>query len=407
MLVILSSLNYSYAQKGDALSKNGRGGYDIFVGLVGNPSVIEDIKWDDEQLEGLKELGVNMLQLSLAWGGKPGNEVINLEDFDEDPIQVEKWKYRIKQAEKHGFTTLAHFGIPRMLNYSTYKAACILEKEVQDKYVNLIKKFMTTFPEVNDILVYTYDQNAWICSEFGPCPHCTGIPISDRLPDFLNLLNNAMKETRPAGQTTLWWKPWEISKGQCIDILKKTDPQGFGLMLNSSTSNEVYPFNDGSFNSDLGLKRIVQFAYENDIPVVGEFDHTLYKPLYQVDDYFPRLIYEQMNGWKEMKGIIGVKEYYGFAPSTYSVNYSMLAAWMKSPTASLEELLNQIAAPYGKKSAPLMKQAWEYVAQAVEAYPWDVTYLIGPMGLQRNGKPEHSWKPVDIPILKAKLKVQV
>jgi len=178
--------------------------------------------------------------------------------------------------------------------------------------------------------------------------------------------------------------------------LKKIDADGFGLMLNSSTSNEVYPFNDGSLKSDLGVKRMIQYAYERNIPVVGEFDHTLYKGLYQIDDYFPRLIYEQMAGWKELTGVVGVKEYYGFAPSTYSVNYAMLKAWLKNPNATVDELLNQIAAPYGKKTAPLMIKAWEYVAQAVEAFPWDVTYLIGPMGLDMWEKGEHGWDYVKI-----------
>jgi len=103
---------------------------------------------------------------------------------------------------------------------------------------------------------------------------------------------------------------------------------------------------------------------------VGEFDHTLYKPLYQIEDFFPRLIYEQMNCWKEMEGVVGVKEYYGFAPSTFSVNAAMLRAWMKSPQASLPKLLGQIAAPYGAKAAPLLIQAWESTAQSVEAFPW-------------------------------------
>ncbi|MBE0652525.1 MAG: hypothetical protein IH594_01930 [Bacteroidales bacterium] len=393
-LILVAPSTSIWSQKKTDPSKNGRGGYEYFIGVVGNPSVVSDMRWDDEQLEGLKELGVNMLQLSVAWGGKPGNEVINLEDLDAE--QTAKWKYRISQAEKHGFKTIAHFGIPRMLNFDPVKPACIMEHAIQDKYVHLIQDFMSTFPEVNDIMVYTYDQQAWICSEFGPCPKCTGIPISDRLPGFLDLLKTTMQESRKDAKTTLWWKPWELSKGQTIDIIKKIDPNGFGLMLNPSTSNEVYPFNDGSFKSDLGVKRMVQYAYERDIPVIGEFDHTLYKPLYAIDDYFPRLMYEQMIGWKEMKGIVGVKEYYGFAPSVYSVNYAMLKAWMKSPNAPLEELLNQIAAPYGKKTAPLMIQAWEYVAQSVEAYPWDVTYLIGPTGLDRNSSGEHSWDYVKI-----------
>lgn len=392
MLFAICAPAFSQAKKKPV--KHDRGGYEYFIGIVGNPSAIKDIKWDDEQLEGLKDLGVNMLQLSVAWGGKPADEVINLEDLNAE--QVAKWKYRIQQAQKHGFTTIAHFGIPKVLNGDPVKPGCILEDTIVKKYASLVKTFMSTFPEVNDMLVYTYDQQAWICSEFGPCPRCTGIPISDRLPGFLTMLKKTMQQSRPGGQARLWWKPWEISKGQTIDILKKIDADGFGLILNSSTSNEVYPFNDGSFKSDLGVKRLVQFAYEHKIPVIGEINYTLYKPLYQIDDYFPRLVYEQMNGWKEMTGIVGIKEYYGFAPSTYSVNFAMLKAWMKEPDASMDDLLQKVAAPYGKKSAPWMIKAWEYVAQAVEAFPWDVTYNIGPMGLDLHSVGEHDWDFVKI-----------
>ena len=383
------------AKKKSDASQHERGGFDYFVGLVGNPAVTEDICWGDEQLEALKDLGCNMLQLSLAWGGKPADEVINLEDL-EDPVQVEKWKYRISQCEKHGFKTLAHFGIPRVLNADPVKPACIMDPQVQQKYANLMRKFMNTFPEVNDVLVYTFDQQAWLCSEFGPCPRCTGIPLSERLPQFIDMLKDAMRECRPGEEIRLWWKPWELSKGQTIDIIKNIDPEGFGLVLNSSTSNEVYPFNDGSLKSDLGVKRYIRYAYERGIPVIGEIDHTLYKGLYRMDDYFPRLIYEQMNGWKELKGVVGVKEYYGFAPSTYSANYAMLEAWMKNPDATLDELLNEIAEPYGEKTAPYLINAWEYVAQCVEAFPWDVSYLIGPLGLDKSETGEHSWEYVRI-----------
>lgn len=397
LLALLLGTQTTFAAKKSTANspQNGRAGFDYFIGLVGNPSAIEDIRWDDEQMQGLKDLGCNMLQLSLAWGGKPDNEVINIEDL-EDPVQIEKWKYRVSQCKKFGFKPLAHFGIPRMLNFDPVKPACILDPEIQQKYVGLIKKFMTTFPEVNDILVYTFDQQAWLCSEFGPCPRCTGIPLSERLPQFINLLKSTMQECRPNEQTMLWWKPWELSKGQTIEIIKNIDPKGFGIMLNSSTSNEVYPFNDGSLKSDLGVKRFIQYARERGIPVIGEFDHTLYKDLYRINDYFPRLIYEQMEGWRELTGVVGIKEYYGFAPSTYSVNYAMLKAWVKNPEAPVEDLLKEIAAPYGKKSAPYMIQAWEYVAQSVEAFPWDVTYLIGPLGLDKSEIGEHDWNVVRI-----------
>ncbi|WP_242155574.1 hypothetical protein [Aestuariivivens sediminis] len=392
IIIFLLSINNLFAQANKNVFNEKPAGFDYFIGIVGNPSA-PNIDWSDKQLIELKQLGVNMLQLSIAWGGKPADEVLNLEDLDEE--QKAKFKYRIKQAKKFGFKTIAHFGIPRMLNYAPILPACIMDEDIKKKYVDLISDFMISFPEVDDILVYTYDQQAWICSEFGPCPRCSGLPLDERLPGFLNLLNNTIQKYRPNG-SRLWWKPWEISKGQTIAILEKLNTKGLGLMLNPSTTNEVYPFNDRSFKSDLGVKRFVTLARTRNIPVIGEFDHTLYKPLYQIGDYFPRLVYETLNGWKELN-IQGIKEYYGFESSNFSVNYEMLKAWVKSPEESLEYLLNKIAAPYGEKRSGFMKEAWELVAQSVEAFPWDVTYLIGPMGLDLSQNGTHSWQPANIP----------
>ena len=364
------------------------GGFKYFVGIVGNPSV-PDIRWSDEELEQIKALGVNMVQLSIAWGSRPANEVLNLEDMDAG--QREKFAFRIQQAKKHGLKTIAQFGIPRMING---KPACILDPAVQEKHRKLLTDFMNSFPEVDDVMVYTFDQGAWLCSEFGPCPRCSGVPLDERVPAFLNLLNETMQQCRP--NTRLWWKPWELSRGQVVAILDQVKPAHFGLVLNPSTSNEVYPFNDRSFKSDLGVKRLATMSFERNIPVLGEFDHTFYKPLYVMEDFFPRLIYEQMNGWKEVEGIVGVKEYYGFAPTTFSVNAAMLKAWMKSPNAPLDKLLQKIAAPYGKNVAPLMIQAWEFTAQSVEAFPWDTTYMVGQMGLDRGRDGSHGWEPASI-----------
>jgi hypothetical protein len=375
-----------------AESLRGPGGFTYFVGIVGNPSV-PDTRWSDEQLDEIKALGVNMVQLSIAWGGKPANEALNLEDLDAE--HRAQFAFRIKQARKHGLATIAQFGIPRTVNSGPVRPACILDPAVREKYRELLAGFMRSFPEVNDVLVYTFDQGAWLCSEFGPCPRCSGIPLDERVPDFLNLLNRSMQNCRP--HTRLWWKPWELSKGQVVAILDKVKPDHFGLVLNPSTSNEVYPFNDRSFKSDLGVKRLVQMAKERGIPVLGEFDHTFYKPLYLIEDFFPRLIYEQMAGWRELEGVVGVKEYYGFAPSTFSVNAAMLKAWMTSPRAPVETLLREIAAPYGPKAAPLLIQAWEHVSRHVEAYPWDVTYLVGPLGLDRPWDGSHDWQPANIP----------
>jgi hypothetical protein len=244
-------------------------------------------------------------------------------------------------------------------------------------------------------MIYTYDQQAWICNEFGPCPRCSGISLHDRLPGFINVLNKTMQKHRDG--TRLWWKPWELSNGQLMEIIDRIDPKGFGMIINPSTSNEVYPFNDRSFGSDLGVKRVVQVCNERKIPVIGEFDHTFYKPLYILQDYFPRLIYEQMMGWKDLGGLAGIKEYYGFSPETFSVNADMLRSWIHSPEAPLEQLLNEIVEPYGEAAAPDMLRAWELVSRAVESFPWDTTYGIGQMGLDHHrADGKHPWVNAEI-----------
>ena len=370
-------------------------GFKYFIGIVGSPSD-PDISWSDNELMKIKDLGVNMLQLSIAWGGRPANEVLNLEDLDSS--QIAKWKFRIKQAKKFGFSTIAQFGVPKLKytanGYSIVQPACILDPAVRQKYAQLLGNFLDKFPEVDNILIYTYDQNAWLCSEFGPCPRCSGIPLDVRLTGFLNFLNDVVQKHHPGA--TLWWKPWEISNGTTIQIVKNVNAKHFGLILNPSSANEVYPFNDRAFSSDLGIKRTVQVADDRNIPIIGEFDYTFYKGYYAIGDFFPRFVYEQLQEWKKMKGVIGVKEYFGFAPSQFSVNAAMLQACMKSPNASLDELLKEIAAPYGKDASKYMMEAWEKVARGVEAFPWDVTYLIGQLGLNKGDNGSHPWVPVTI-----------
>lgn len=369
-------------------------GFKYFVGIVGSPS-IPDISWSDNELMKIKDLGVNMLQLSIAWGGKPANEVLNLEDLDSS--QIAKWKFRISQAKKFGFETIAQFGIPKLKytanGYSIIQPSDVLNPTVREKYAKLLGNFLDEFPSVDNILIYTYDQDAWMTSEFGPAPRSSGIPLYERLTDFLNFLNNVVQKHHPGA--TIWWKPWEISNGTTIKIVKEVNAAHFGLILNASSANEVYPFNDRAFGSDLGIKRTVEVAYDRHIPVIGEFDYTFYKGYYAIGDYFPRFVYEQLQSWKSMKGVVGVKEYFGFAPENFSVDAAMLKACMKSPHASLEELLKQISEPYGN-AAGYMRDAWEQVAEGVEAFPWDFTYLIGQLGLDKGDNGSHPWTPVEI-----------
>ena len=127
LAIAVSSVPVMSAEPVSAPMEN-PGGYKYFIGIVGNPSS-PDISWSDDELTKIKALGVNMVQLSIAWGGKPADEVLNLEDLDAE--QRAKFAFRIKQAKKHGLRTIAHFGVPRMLNYSPVRPACIMDPAVQ------------------------------------------------------------------------------------------------------------------------------------------------------------------------------------------------------------------------------------------------------------------------------------
>ena len=39
-----------------------------------------------------------MLQLNIAWGGRPAGEVLNMEDLNDS--QLAKWKFRVSQGKE-------------------------------------------------------------------------------------------------------------------------------------------------------------------------------------------------------------------------------------------------------------------------------------------------------------------
>ena len=92
------------------------------IALVGTPD-FPDMRYDDSQLSALRDLGFNTIQLNIAWGARPADEPLNLEDIlaptGEEPSKrvqerFEAIAYRARQAKKYGFRTLFHFGAPRM-----------------------------------------------------------------------------------------------------------------------------------------------------------------------------------------------------------------------------------------------------------------------------------------------------
>ena len=128
------------------------------VAIIGNPSN-PDIRYDESQMQALKNLGYNTLQLNIAWGARPADEPLNLEDIlyvdgigsrEKADQRLQAIKERARIAKKWGFRTLFHFGAPRvdslykiltpdLIDIATEKNS-IQKKEIVDKYVSLLKR---------------------------------------------------------------------------------------------------------------------------------------------------------------------------------------------------------------------------------------------------------------------------
>ena len=55
------------------------------VGILGCP-VRPGVHWTRQNLEKLKALGFNAMQINIAWGYCPGDEALNLDDVVELPL---------------------------------------------------------------------------------------------------------------------------------------------------------------------------------------------------------------------------------------------------------------------------------------------------------------------------------
>ena len=187
------------------------------VAIIGNPSN-PDIRYDESQMQALKDLGYNTLQLNIAWGARPADEPLNLEDIlyvdgigsrEKADQRLQAIKERARIAKKWGFRTLFHFGAPRvdslykiltpdLIDIATEKNS-IQKKEIVDKYVSLLKRLKQEVPELDDIEVYTFDQDAWVANEFGNGPTDRDIPLHERIPAFLQALTGTWAEVSPDG----------------------------------------------------------------------------------------------------------------------------------------------------------------------------------------------------------------
>ncbi|MDR1638905.1 MAG: hypothetical protein LBT59_04340 [Clostridiales bacterium] len=364
------------------------------IGILGTPAD-PHIPWSDENLTELKTLGFNTMQLNIAWGSRPADEPLNLEDvilldsLDEKTRESVARrqgaiKHRVAQCKKHGLRSVFHFGAPYN-GAEGYQGlplkTCISDPETLARYVNLLKLLQDQVPGIDDLLLYTFDQDAWICSEF-QCERCKGIPLQTRLAPFLEELCDTWSALNPKG--ILWWEPWEMSAGQSLSIIQFLPKHHFGLMIHSNIG-EVQKTRP----ADPWFKNVARLAKKNGIPVVAELflgeacEET--EPLRRVP--CPELTYAQLHAVMHVDGIVGIKEYYGLIPGNCDPCLAMAGQVFHDETSSLEGCLRRLAAPYGSQ-AERVYTLWKIVSNGYMLYPWDASWYAREVG---KASTDHGW----------------
>ena len=382
--------------------------FQVRVGFLGNPNSAEPFKfwrvvpWSDANLLRLKALGFNTIQVNVAWGPRPDDEPLNLEDVVELPPDLaaeypqvvplncdpsprrrhqrrDDVRQRSAACHRLGLRTIFHFGAPynNHMHYGDGPPNCISDEKVLRRYVLLLEIFARDFPEVDDILVYTYDQDAWLCSEFGPCPRCLGIPLHERLPRFLEGLAAAWQRSRPGGR--LWWEPWELSAGQVYACIPRLRPELFGLALHANVAEVM-----GTHPADRWLKNTAALAGERGLPVIVEYwlggPCEEQEPLLHLSH--PLVTLRGLKAIAAVPGVSGIKEYYGLDPDREDPNLSMTALFLANPGISEEQALEELARPY-QAAAAGMARFWQLTSRGIELFPWDVSWYVREIGRSR------------------------
>jgi len=385
-----------------------RGRLDYKVGFLGNPSsatpfeMSVPVPWTRETIGQLKKLGFNIIQVNVAWGTRPADEPLNLEDVvqltaEQDrqypqvvPLRCRpgaeareqrraELRRRIVLCREAGLRTLFHFGAPYNAHarYGDGPPNCLMDPKLARRYELLLEVFARDFPGVDDLLVYTYDQDAWLCSEFGPCPRCLGIPLPERLVPFLNCLAAKWRTVSPKGR--LWWEPWELSAGQVLACAERVKPQGFGLALHSNIAEVM-----GTLPVDRWLKNTAALARQRDIPVIVEYwlggPSEELEPLYHLAH--PLVTLRGLKAIAAVPGVVGIKEYYGLNPTVEDPNLRMTGLFFRNPAISEADALKALAKPYGKAAGGMI-EFWQLSSQGMELFPWDTSWFLREVGRSR------------------------
>jgi hypothetical protein len=385
-----------------------RGRLEYKVGFLGIPSSATQfamsvpVPWTRETVGQLKRLGFNTIQLNVAWGRRPGDEPLNIEDVvhlsaEQDqqypqvvPLRCQpgaearetrraELRHRIALCREAGLRTSFHFGAPYNAHgrYGDGPPNCLMDQKVAHRHELLLEVFAREFPGVDDLLVYTYDQDAWLCSEFGPCPHCLGIPLHERLVPFLDCLAAKWRSLSPKGR--VWWEPWELSAGQVLACAERVKPQRFGLALHCNIAEVM-----GTLPVDRWLKNTAAVARQRDIPVIVEY--WLGGPSEELETFYhlahPLVTLRGLKTIAAVPGVVGIKEYFGLNPTVEDPNLRMTGLFFKDPAISEADALKALAKPYGKAGGGMI-EFWQLTSQGMELFPWETSWYIREVGRSR------------------------
>ena len=372
---------------------------DYRVGFLGAPCH-PHVEWNDANLERLKALGFNCIQLNIAWGYRPNDEPLNLEDVVALPAGVApmpgdtdraptrsaekiaarsaELTKRIALCRKHGLRTIFHFGAPNVFyppqDPDKPLDLCISDAATVERYRLLVRAFHEKFPGVDDLLCYTYDQHAWLCSEWGPCPRCHGIPLHERVTAFVNMMARTWHGLQKDG--VLFWEPWELSAGETFRCMDDLDASCVGLALHSNIAEVQI-----AIAADRWFRNTVGKAARLGIPVLGEVwlggATEEMEPFIHVPT--PLATLRALRAVNASGPLKGIKEYYGLIPDREDPNLRMSGIFFADPDISDEAALTKLAEPYGP-SAAKVAEYWKLVSMAVEIYPWDVSWLSREVG---------------------------
>ncbi|MCK9404416.1 MAG: hypothetical protein M0Q26_13580 [Chitinophagaceae bacterium] len=369
------------------------------IGILGVPSLPE-VEWNDRNMQLMKKMGFNAMQLNIAWGYRPADNPLNLEDvlvlpkkfelpvdidstlntnvgssktFIRNPDRIaaraKELKHRIALCKKYGMRSIFHFGAP----FVAYPAVeplsqCISDPLTLERYVTLIGNFNKEFPGVDDLLLYTYDQNAWLCSEDGACERCYGVPLDKRVSAFVNTLAQTWNSLNRDGK--LWWEPWEISAGQTYSIIEQLDSKCLGLSMHSGITEVQI-----ALPADRWFKNMLTLAEERNIPVIGEL--WMGTATEEVETYLylptPLATLRALRAVNNAGKLKGIKEYYGNIPDREDPNLRMTSIFFNNPDVSDNKAMQLLSKPY-KIASEKIAMYWKFSSEAIEMYPWDISW---------------------------------